>query len=79
MRVWERLKRWGDEEARSARTYRRLAETAEMHSAASASLLEDVELKLRSIGVTEINRTRPGQCNTAPRSSRSCISWRRAR
>ena len=45
MRVWERLKRWGDEEARSARTYRRLAETAEMHSAASASLLEGVELE----------------------------------
>jgi WD40 repeat protein len=44
MRVWERLKRWGDEEARSARIYRRLAETAEMHSAGNASLLRDAEL-----------------------------------
>jgi formylglycine-generating enzyme required for sulfatase activity/energy-coupling factor transporter ATP-binding protein EcfA2 len=46
MRVWERLKRWGDEEARSARRYVRLAETAEMHAAGEASLLGDVELQV---------------------------------
>jgi formylglycine-generating enzyme required for sulfatase activity len=46
MRLWERLKRWGDEEARSARTYRRLAETAELHAAGNASLLGDLELQV---------------------------------
>jgi formylglycine-generating enzyme required for sulfatase activity len=46
MRVWERLKRWGDEEARSARRYVRLTETAEMHAAGEASLLGDVELQV---------------------------------
>jgi formylglycine-generating enzyme required for sulfatase activity len=46
MRVWERLKRWGDEEARSARRYRRLAETAELHAAGDASLLGDLELQV---------------------------------
>jgi hypothetical protein len=45
MRVWERLKRWGDDEARSARQYRRLAETADMHSDERANLLDDVELQ----------------------------------
>ena len=30
MRVWARLRGWGEAEAQSARTYRRLAETAEM-------------------------------------------------
>ena len=46
MRVWERLKRWGDEEAQSARTYRRLAETAEMHSAGKADLLGDLSVEV---------------------------------
>src|SRR5262249_6599683 len=46
MRVWERLKRWGDEEARSARRYRRLAETAELQAAGDASLLGDLELQV---------------------------------
>jgi hypothetical protein len=44
MRVWDRLKRWGDEEARSARIYRRLAETAEMHAAGNANVLGGAEL-----------------------------------
>jgi formylglycine-generating enzyme required for sulfatase activity len=46
MRVWERLKRWGDEEAQSARTYRRLAETAEMYSAGKADLLGDLGVEV---------------------------------
>jgi hypothetical protein len=33
MRVWQRLNTWADEEARSARTYRRLADTADLHAA----------------------------------------------
>ena len=32
MRIWERLKRWTDEEAQSAQRYRRLAETAALHA-----------------------------------------------
>ena len=33
MRVWRRLKRWADEEARSSRIYTNLAEAAEEHAA----------------------------------------------
>jgi WD40 repeat protein len=46
MRVWQRLKKWSDEEDRSARTYRRLAETAVLHAAGNASLWRDPELQL---------------------------------
>ena len=46
MRVWRRLDRWADEEARSARTYRRLAETADLHAAGTASLWRDPDLQL---------------------------------
>lgn len=45
MRVWDRLRAWGDEEAQSAQTYRRLAETAELHRAGSAGLLRQPDLK----------------------------------
>ena len=46
MRVWGRLKRWGDEEARSAQMYRRLAETAELYAADKASLWRNPDLQL---------------------------------
>ena len=46
MRVWRRLDRWADEEARSARTYRRLADTADLHAAGTASLWRDPDLQL---------------------------------
>jgi tetratricopeptide (TPR) repeat protein len=45
MRVWDRLRKWVDEEARSAQTYRRLAETASLHSAGDADLLRQPELE----------------------------------
>jgi uncharacterized RDD family membrane protein YckC len=45
MRAWERLKTWCDEEARSARTYRRLAETAELYANGGEGLLRDPGLK----------------------------------
>lgn len=45
MRVWERLKKWAEEEARSARMYRRTAETAALHKAGSAGLVRDQELE----------------------------------
>jgi WD40 repeat protein len=45
MRVWKQLIHWADEEARSAGTYRRLAETAQRYPK-SAGLLTDPELQL---------------------------------
>ncbi|HEV7484136.1 MAG TPA: ATP-binding protein [Thermoanaerobaculia bacterium] len=44
MRVWDRLRDWADDEARSARTYRRLSETAALHAIGKASLWRDAEL-----------------------------------
>ncbi len=46
MRVWQRLITWADEEARSARTYRRLADTAALHAAKEANLWRDPDLQL---------------------------------
>ena len=46
MRVWRRLNVWVDEEARSAWTYRRLAETAALHAAGKAGLWRDPDLQL---------------------------------
>src|SRR5215475_3801776 len=46
MRVWERLQAWVEEEAESARMYRRLAETAELHEAGKANLWRDPDLQL---------------------------------
>ena len=46
MRVWQRLNAWADEEARSAWTYRRLADTAALHAAGKASLWRDPDLQL---------------------------------
>lgn len=44
MRVWDRLQRWSEDEARSAQSWRRLAETAELHCRHEAGLLEPPEL-----------------------------------
>ena len=46
MRVWERLKRWTDEEAQSAQRYRRLAETAALQAQGDAGLWRDPDLQL---------------------------------
>jgi WD40 repeat protein len=46
MRVWERLKRWGDEEAQSAQTFRRLADAAARHAIGKGSLWRNPELQL---------------------------------
>lgn len=45
MRVWERLNQWSDEEAESARMYRRLAETASLYEAGKAGLWRDPDLQ----------------------------------
>ena len=46
MRVWARLKTWADEEAQSARIYRRLRETALEHQDKRASLWRDPDLRV---------------------------------
>ena len=46
MRLWERLRLWADDEAISARRYRRLAETAALEKTGKAGLWRDPELQL---------------------------------
>ncbi|TKB94872.1 MAG: hypothetical protein E8D41_02855 [Nitrospira sp.] len=46
MRVWQRLSTWADEEAQSAQTYRRLAETSVLHSEGRAGLWQDPDLQV---------------------------------
>ena len=46
MRVWARLEEWVDDEAQSARIYRRLTETAELHQQNSAGLYRDPDLQI---------------------------------
>jgi hypothetical protein len=45
MRLWDRLRTWGDDEARSAQTYRRLAESAELECDGQAALLRQPDLR----------------------------------
>ena len=56
MRVWERLKRWSEDEAQSALHYRRVAQTAGLHAAGHAGLWRDPDLQLALDWRT---RTRP--------------------
>src|SRR6266403_298323 len=46
MRVWERVKIWADEEAQSAHTYTRLADTAVLHGEGKAGLWNDPDLQV---------------------------------
>jgi tetratricopeptide (TPR) repeat protein len=46
IRGWERLRKWVDEEARSANIYRRIADTAILHSEGRAGLWHDPDLAL---------------------------------
>ena len=46
MRVWRRLEQWVEEEAQSARVYRRLAESAHLHQQGQAGLLRDPDLHI---------------------------------
>jgi tetratricopeptide (TPR) repeat protein len=46
IRGWERLRKWVDEEARSATIYRRIAETAGLHREDKAGLWHDPDLAL---------------------------------
>jgi formylglycine-generating enzyme required for sulfatase activity len=46
MRVWRRLREWAEEEAQSARIYRRLHETAGLHAEGRAGLYRDPDLQI---------------------------------
>lgn len=46
MRVWRRMKKWVDEEAQSARIYRRLAQTASLWREGKAGLYRDPDLQI---------------------------------
>ncbi|MCI0696726.1 WD40 domain-containing protein [candidate division KSB1 bacterium] len=46
IRQWEILTYWVDKEAESAKIYRRLAETAELHIAGKAGLYQEVDLQV---------------------------------
>jgi len=46
MRVWTRLMDWADDEANSARVYRRLSETAALYDSNAAGLWRDPDLRL---------------------------------
>jgi len=46
MRVWQQLKAWVDEEVRSARIYRRLAETSGLYQEGKARLFDEPELTI---------------------------------
>jgi peptidoglycan hydrolase-like protein with peptidoglycan-binding domain len=58
IRGWSRLKDWVDEEARSARIYRRLAETAVLHKEGRAGLWRDPDLQ---IALTWREKSKPNQ------------------
>ncbi len=46
IRIWTRLNKWVEEEAHSARIYRRLAETAALHGTGQAGLWRDPDLQI---------------------------------
>ena len=46
MRVWQRLKGWVEEESQALRIYRRLAETAALHSEGEAGVYRDPDLQI---------------------------------
>ncbi|MBL8329388.1 MAG: hypothetical protein JNJ71_11085 [Rubrivivax sp.] len=46
MRVWSRLKRWVQDEAQSAQTFRRLAESAQLHADHQLNLAQPPELQM---------------------------------
>ena len=46
LRVWKRLGLWADEEARSARSYHRLVDTATLHADGKAGLWRDPDLSM---------------------------------
>ena len=58
IRNWDRLKTWVDEESRSARIYKRLAETAVLHKEGGAGLWRDPDL---GVALTWREQSNPNQ------------------
>ena len=58
IRAWSRLKEWVDEESRSARIYKRLAETAVLEAEGNAGLWRDPDLQ---IALTWRQQAKPNQ------------------
>ena len=58
IRIWRRLKEWVEEEAQSARVYRRLAETAALRDEGKAGLWRDPDLQ---IALSWCDRVQPNQ------------------
>lgn len=46
MRIWDRLQKWMSEEVEDARTYKRLAETAQLYQEGKAALIRDPDLMM---------------------------------
>jgi hypothetical protein len=64
MRIWDRLRDWGEREADAARMLRRLADAAELHAAGQASLWRDPELQLALDWRARNHPTQPGRAST---------------
>jgi hypothetical protein len=73
MRIWDRLRDWGEREADAARMLRRLADAAELH-AGEASLWRDPELQLALDWRARNHPTEPGRASTAAPSPRRWLS-----
>ena len=58
MRVWHTLRNWVDDEAQSAKIYRRLADTSSLHQDGKAGLYRDPELQ---IALSWRDETRPNR------------------
>ena len=58
MRVWVRLRDWVEDEAQSAKIYRRLAETAQLHEQGKAGLYRNPDLQ---IAISWHQENRPNQ------------------
>ena len=68
MRVWQRLITWAEEEARSARTYCRLADASDLYAESKVNLGAIPNCNWRWIGATRASRTRRGRRATIPDS-----------
>ena len=66
IRGWRRLRRWTDEEAQSARTYRRLAETAILYKEGKEAYLKDPALQVAQIWRNETHPNLEWACRYHP-------------
>jgi hypothetical protein len=84
MRVWQQLRRWAEDEARAAQTWRRLAESAALHRDKGFNLLQPPELDMAQAwrAIQQPNRAwaeryRPGFDETIAFLEASAADWQR--